>query len=287
MFFAFPLQSAYLEQNDSAFITLHCSIAQAWNDKPIGIVNAMVAQLFITRDYKAGTLEQPGPEHCRFTSEGFDCVTLAETVLALARSIKQGHCNYDQFLRELQQLRYRDGKVQGYLSRLHYTAEWISDNQKKGLLRNITTSLGGKRLHKRITFMSTHPELYPALRDSNALIPHIRAIERRLSRDPLVYIPISKLSSSLAAIQSGDIIAFVSAKEGLDYAHLGIALRSQGKLGIIHASSRIGKVVYEPDLTQYVRSVQGILGITVARPLEPSQLRNTLNTNSRIDRPSK
>ncbi len=119
--------------------------------------------------------------------------------------------------------------------------------------------------------MSTHPTLYPQLRDSSVLVRSIAAIERRLSRQPITIIPRTKIKAALDRIHSGDIIVFATTKDGLDYAHLGIALRTGGQLGLIHASSKTGTVTYEPRITDYLDSFSSASGISVLRPLDPTQ----------------
>jgi hypothetical protein len=264
--------SSLAGNSDSSAIAFNCSLiaTQRWHEKPIGVLLPMVAQLFIGKPYAAGTLDTSSVEECVFTSSGYDCVTLVESALALSRTAKLGECTYERFMRQLEFIRYRGGKRDGYVSRLHYTSDWIGDNQSKRVIENITARLGGRPMRKRIDFMSTHPTLYRQLRDSSALVPKIAAIERRLSSKPLVVVPLDRIAAALGSIQSGDIVAIATAKQGLDYAHLGIALRTQGKLGFIHASSKAGKVVFEPSLEEYVRTYPNAVGITVVRPLEPT-----------------
>ncbi|KXB98528.1 MAG: hypothetical protein AA908_03875 [Chlorobi bacterium NICIL-2] len=262
---------ADIPQHDQRWIASQCTLitGQRWTERPFPVLYAMVAQLFVGRPYRAGTLDTGLYERCRFTSEGFDCVTFVESALALAQSAALGQCSYDQFMRQLERIRYRHGILDGYLSRLHYTSEWIADNVAKGIVRDISSQLGAKSVRKKLDFMSTHPELYPQLRDSSALIAQIRTIERRLSRRPMAIIPLDRLPTALGGMQSGDIIAIATTKPGLDYAHLGIALRSGGKLSLLHASSKSGKVTLEPSLEEYVRSYPSAAGISVVRPLAP------------------
>ncbi|MCX7936457.1 MAG: DUF1460 domain-containing protein [Bacteroidota bacterium] len=264
-----PLEA--VTRADSAFLALQCELIakQRWTEKPFGALVALVAQLFLGKPYRAGTLDSLQEETCYFTSDAFDCVTLTESALALARIARSGRCNYGEFMRQLEFIRYRRGKLDGYLSRLHYTTDWIRDNSAKHVIEDMTASMGGRSFKKRIDFMSTNPALYPQLRDSAALVPKIAAIERRLSRQPLRILPLAEINRVLANIQSGDIIAIATSKPGLDYAHIGIALRSGGKIHLIHASSKSGTVTLEQNLEQYLRSYPNATGISVLRPLDP------------------
>lgn len=258
--------------HDSAFIALNCQIitAQRWHTKPFGALVALVAQLFVGKPYLAGTLDSSDHEYCHFTSNGFDCVTFVESTVALSRIAKLAECNYPAFLRELTLIRYRKGVLNGYLSRLHYTSDWIRDNVAKGVIENLSQQLGGRAIKKKLDFMSTHAALYPRLRDSIHLVSGIAAIERQLSKHSMMIVPLSRLSQATVGIQSGDIIAVATNKEGLDYAHLGIALRSQGKLQLIHASSKSTKITIEPSLEDYLRAYPGCIGISIVRPLDPT-----------------
>ncbi len=258
---------------DSLFIESQCRLTSQhrWQEKPFSIIVAMVAQLFSGKPYAGGTLDSSAIEKCHFTSDGFDCVTLVESALALSRCIKRNRCDFSHFIAELEFIRYRRGRCDGYASRLHYTSDWINDNQRKGVLANISRELGGMSIRKSINFMSTHPTLYRQLRDSSTLVRSIAAIERRLSRQPMTIIPRTKIRAALDKIHSGDIIAIATTKDGLDYAHLGIALRTGGQLGLIHASSKTGTVTYEPRIMDYLDSFSSASGISVLRPLDPTQ----------------
>jgi len=56
----------------------------------------------------------------------FDCVTLVESCLAVARVAKwEGAPTWKRFAREVERMRYRGGVRRNYPSRLHYFSEWI------------------------------------------------------------------------------------------------------------------------------------------------------------------
>ncbi len=113
-----------------------------------------------------GTLESKGAEHLVVNLKEFDCFTFVENVTALVCLLTSPQHSFDAFRRILRKIRYRQGRVQGYPSRLHYFSDWIHDNQKKGFVRDVTRDLGGRPLKKAINFMTTHPELYPPLRNA-------------------------------------------------------------------------------------------------------------------------
>ena len=68
---------------------------------------------------------------------GFDCVTLVESSLAIARAAAVPRARWSAFTHEIERMRYRGGVRAGYVSRLHYFSEWIADNARRGLLREL------------------------------------------------------------------------------------------------------------------------------------------------------
>ena len=59
-----------------------------------------------------------------------DCLTFVEYTLAQALG--------SSFADNLQKIRYRDGIIDGYTSRLHYTSDWIENGVRQGLLEDVT-----------------------------------------------------------------------------------------------------------------------------------------------------
>jgi hypothetical protein len=89
-------------------------------DEPLGEVVGSIGRMFLETPYVAHTLEVEGPERLVVHLGGLDCLTFVESTLALARCVRRGRTTMDDFRAELQQLRYRDGRIDGYPSRLHY-----------------------------------------------------------------------------------------------------------------------------------------------------------------------
>ena len=142
-----------------------------WKKMNINDLNIQIAQEFLNSQYVGGTLEGKGAEICRADFTGLDCVTLVENSLALSRTIKKEKYSVADFFDELILIRYRNGIMTDYASRLHYTSDWISDNLKKGVFKDITKDIGGT-VHKfNINFMSSNPKYYKALEQDSTLIP--------------------------------------------------------------------------------------------------------------------
>ena len=216
--------------------------------------------------YVAGTLEETGQEQLSIFLTRTDCILYVETCLALARTAKAGG-GFRELADELRQSRYRDGQVGAYADRLHYTSEWIRQGERRGTLKEITAALGGVPYDHPVNYMSTHPDAYPRMDDVGA----IREAEARISADPVCMIPKAKIQASLEGILPGDIICLVSAVEGLDILHVGMAAREEdGTVHLRHASTTAGKVLLDPKpLTEYIAGRKSIAGIRVLRPLDP------------------
>ena len=214
------------------------------------------------QSYVAGTLDE-SPEELRIYLTRTDCIIFVETCLALARTAKEGG-DFRTFANEVRQGRYRGGRIEAYADRLHYTTEWARQGEARGVLQDVTRALGGEPLARPINYMSAHPVSYPLMDDPAA----IRAVEERINSEPRYYIPKSKIAGALNGIRSGDIICLVSAVEGLDIAHVGLALAENGKVRLFHASTSTMKVTEDPrTLQEYLAGRSSILGIQVLRPL--------------------
>jgi hypothetical protein len=221
--------------------------------------------------YEAGTLEGQGPEALVVNLRGLDCTTFVENTLVIGGMVQSGQGDWDTYLEDLEQLRYRDGVREGYPSRLHYFTDWIRNNEQKGLVRDITRQLGGVTVRKEINFMGTHPELYPAL-SSEEDLERVRRIENGLSGEQYYVLPREAIPAAESQIRSGDIIALATSVEGLDVTHTGFALRRpDGALHLLHASTSGAVEVSSAPLAEYLRGIRGNTGIIVVRPLPPKE----------------
>jgi hypothetical protein len=226
-----------------------------------------VGKTFLGIPYVAKTLEVGDTESLVINFQGLDCTTYVENVLAFSLLLKEGERNFDAFTGALENIRYKDGKLEGYASRLHYFSEWIANNEKKGLLKDISPEIGGTEITKDINFMSTHRELYPFLSDQENF-EKIKQSENYLNDQAICVLPQEAIEANEANIRSGDIIALTTAIEGLDITHTGIASREKdGRIHLLHASSSGQVEVSELPLVDYLKKVKKNTGIMVARPL--------------------
>jgi len=224
-----------------------------------------IGKFFLGTQYLVGPLEMKGAEHLVVNLREFDCVTFVESVVALIWCVRSGEKSFETFRMLLNKIRYRQGRLEGYSSRLHYFSDWIHDNQKKGILKDVTRKIGGRPLRKAIDFMTTHPELYPPLKNA-ANFRSMKSVEERISRRPLFFIPKKDLRRLEDRAEDGDIIAVTSNVAGLDVQHVGLAARVKHRIHLLHASSSEGKVVLsEETLYRYLMKSRTRSGIMVAR----------------------
>ncbi len=258
------------EKTRDVFIRImHHALLDSWASHPVGECIGKIAEFFIGTEYAGGTLEGKGPEICRVDLKGLDCVTLYENALCLARILKKGRTAYDDFIAELTYTRYRRGILTDYTSRLHYTSDWIYDNERKKVVKNITRDLGGEEIPVRVSFMSENPGYYPALREFPEFIEKIAGIEKEINKRKHWVIPREKVKSVQNHLRTGDIIAVATEKKGLDYSHTGLAFRDENRrIRLLHASSVEKKVLLDSEIYRYIQSIETHTGITVARPLE-------------------
>ena len=233
-----------------------------------GEIVSASGELMLKTPYKAGTLEVRNPEILVVNLRGLDCTTFVENALVLGGMVHNGKTDWNTYLDYLEQVRYRDGKLYGYPSRLHYFTDWIRNNADKGLLVDITQSLGGSKIYKKIDFMGSHPELYPALSSAENL-GRIREAEAALTAHGYYVLPVAAIPSAEASFRNGDIIALATSIEGLDVTHTGLAFRkADGRIHLLHASTRGSVEISEMPLSEYLKGIKHNTGIIVARPLE-------------------
>jgi hypothetical protein len=216
--------------------------------------------------YEPGTLDPPGPERLIVNLRTFDCVTYVESMLAMARVLRAGEPTFQAFTRELTRIRYAADVPPEYPTRLHYFSHWISSNEEKGFVENLTASLGGVPDPEPIEFMSRNVESYRQLSDTTFLA-RIRETERDLTERGRHYIPETAIADIADQVRDGDIIAATSTLPGLDVAHTGLALWVDGALHLMHAPL-VGSVVEisEQPLAVRIQRIESQDGIMVARP---------------------
>ncbi len=215
--------------------------------------------------YEANMLDKAPTEQLVVDLSGEDCVIYVENTMALTLTTLERDSTLTRFSRNLESLRYRNGELKGYGSRLHYFSDWLLDNQKRGSISVISQKWPNTAPMDSLYFMSTHRKLYQQLLNSDSLYNLIRERERVLSSDSLRYLPKLFLPRYISKIQSGDIIAFVTTVPGLDVSHTAIALRSGNFLTFIHANPKHGVTIEPLGLLPYVLGRKTVKGVIIAR----------------------
>lgn len=231
------------------------------------------ARQFIGTPYVAQTLEVNKKERLVVNLHELDCTTFVETALALAMTHRQGSTKYKDYCKNLTRIRYRDGKMNGYASRNHYFTQWISSNERLGIVKELKDYKEPFTAVQRISlhYMSRYPHYYPMLKNDKQAQIRIRDYERECEGHVVHYIPREQLrqkkSSPLGLIHDGDILAIVTNKDGLDTSHIGFAVWGEDdRLHLLNASLIRKEVVLEPmTLYAYMCRQPSQLGVRVIR----------------------
>lgn len=232
-----------------------------------------IGKQFLGSLYAPHTLDGHAQEQLVVNFQAFDCTTYLETVLALSLARNDAANNQNQAVLEqgfrtyLTKLRYRGGRINGYGSRLHYFSDWLRDNERQGLIREVTSELtGSMTVSKPLSYMTATTRKFPRLRNP-AVFKQMAQIETSLSKQVFSFIPGNRIAEAEAQLQDGDIIMLMAARPGLDMKHVGLAIRQpNGRIHLLHASSEAGKVTITPyPLSDYVLWHKHLSGIRVAR----------------------
>ena len=206
--------------------------------------------------YVAGTLDGNEEEQLVVRTDALDCTTFVETVLAFCIADKRGERDFNGFKKALTDVRYRDGILNGYTSRLHYFSDWIRNNEQMGFVKECTSeSACAQPKELWLDFMTTHVDSYLPMKKDASLVEEMAAQEKNWQGVTVLFIPKEKLdlSPEELKIKDGDILAMVTNIKGLDIVHVGFAFWREGKLHLLHASSSAKKVIEDPK-TQYESS---------------------------------
>ena len=219
--------------------------------------------------YVAGTLDDNEEEMLVVRTDALDCTTFVETVLALCIADKRGERDFEGFKKALTDVRYRDGILSGYTSRLHYFSDWIRNNEQMGFVKECTSEaicVQPKELW--LDFMTTHVDSYLPMKKNPELVKEMAICEKNWQGTVVSYIPKEKfnLSSEELKIKNGDILAITTNIKGLDIVHVGFAFWKENQLHLLHASSSAKKVIEDSQtLYGYSQNKKAHTGVRVVR----------------------
>ena len=206
--------------------------------------------------------------------DAFDCTTFVETVTALSISNST-----DEFKAALNRIRYKDGQV-SFVARNHFTdLDWIPNNVRAGIYRDVTESLAPGRtliaralIDKRAWYAKMPPSRIhiPGITedDRGKLLVELHAEGLAFSpvEATVPYIPLTALfgpggGDIFDRIPSGSVVDIVrpdwdlvaSIGTHLNISHQGFAVRKDGILYFLEASEVLGRVAMVP-LADYLRA---------------------------------
>ena len=233
-------------------------------NKPLNNIIIETGKSFLKTPYVPDTLDNSGHEALVTNLHGLDCWTFFENTLTISRVIKKRKKSFEDYKKELGFIRYRNGKRSGYISRLHYFIDWIYDNSKKNVVKDINRELGGVKLNKEINFMTTHRDSYPPLK-SDESFNKLKQVEREINSRVQYYVPTEVIPEIEDKLKDGDIIGLGTTIEGLDVTHTGYIYKIKGLSHMLNASSKTGFVeISDCTLYDHLISVEKP-GIIVAR----------------------
>lgn len=267
-FTASAVNPANVRFNNEATDTTHITdilikASQIKDSSPSGRIG-YIARCFLDKPYKAGTLEGAEGEKLTVNMDEFDCTTFVETVLAMEMTLRERRSSWQDFLYNLERIRYRGGRLDGYASRLHYISEWIVDNTHRGIVSEVTERVGNASSQvKTLDFMSTNRDKYPAMKDDDTF-NKIKNMEVGFRSHRIPYIKTQSIGG--ANLREGDMVAITTNLKNLDVTHVGFVTMVNGVPHLLHASSSAGKVTIDSTpLQEYVKRGRKNTGIKVIR----------------------
>ena len=246
------------------------AVSQSLAAKPINEVMVEIGKTFIGTDYLGNSLEDNTEEKLVINLRALDCVTFYENCVTLARCVKMNKTTFNDYMAQLQFLRYRDGKIDGYTSRLHYTTDYWFNGEKKGIMKVVTKDIFGEKnvaeIPKPINFMTTHRISYKHLAGNDANFKIIKEQEDVINARTDYFMPKGNLHMFADKVNNGDLIGITTNISGMDIAHTGVAIKVNGKLHFMHAPIAGKKVqITEQPLHDYLAKNSKQTGIIVAR----------------------
>lgn len=256
-----------------------CKRAQRenWAALPIGERTTCFGEALCGTPYENYTLEiDDRIESPSVNFNALDCWTFYEAALAMARLVKNPPSLWtrEALLHYIELERYRDGRCDGtYASRMHHLEEVFADNERRGLGTNVTASLGGIPLRRRVKYMQTGTAIRHSryLRNDSSLVPKMAEVENRISSLPVTYIPNAKVAAVESKLQNGDVLAIVTNWHSTYTSHVGLAKREGATCRFMHASSARSKgrrCLIDARISQYLREKSTNIGLIVFRPGE-------------------
>lgn len=244
-----------------------------WRSLSIGDRTARVGKALLGTPYVNYTLEiDDRVESPSVNFNGMDCWTFYEISLGFARMLRCKQPPYEpaDLLSMIELERYRNGQCDGgYLSRMHFLEEVFYDNGRRGLSDNPTRSLGGVRLQRSITEMTSAWRSYRYLRSNPGLLKGMAKIQDKVSALPVYHIPRANVAGIESKLKTGDIVAITSRDPSGYTSHVGMIVKEGNKARFMHATSNRSRgraVILDDRISDYLKRSSDHYGIVVYRP---------------------
>lgn len=262
-------QETYLSETDSKLFNEYVAYIAPYEASSMETVLEQTAKFFLETPYVGSTLDQKEDETLVINLSEMDCVTYVENVLALSLAVREHNLSQTSFIENVKKIRYRNNEIVDFASRIHYTSDWIMENEKNALIKNISKELMGKKETKKIDFMSTHRSAYNQIANNDPLFSKIIEMEQEVnSRGGFYYLPKELIATKANEIPHMSVVGFATAISGLDTSHVGFAFHKNGELTFIHASTLKHKVVIDDKtLSDYCLTQKNCRGVIVAEVL--------------------
>lgn len=248
---------------------------EKWADLPIGRRTATFGLALCGTPYGNHTLEiDDRIEDPSVNFDLLDCWTFYEISLAMARLVRNPPALWSReaLLHYIELERYRGGRCDGtYVSRMHHLEEVFADNERRGLGRNVTASLGGVPLQRNVRYMQVAWRSSRYLRNDRSMVPEMARVEAEISKLPITYIPNAKVAEVESRLEDGDVIAIVGSWHSTYTTHVGLAKREGEVCRFMHATSSRSKgrqCLVDARISRYLREKSSNMGIMVFRPGE-------------------
>jgi hypothetical protein len=189
-----------------------------------------------------------------------DCMTYVEHVLALAASHEASYRN--EFLPRLVDVMYC-AKGQSLMNhhRNHFTSVWADNNEEKGYLKNVARK-HPKAIRKTLILNKVGNNRTFYVKDRFMISKNSQTIW---------YFDRQTILNKEIKLRSGDVVAMVTGKKGLDVTHMGFYIENKDKKLLRHASYKLNLVI-DQDFYKYLEKHDSTKGLMVFRPvLTPSE----------------
>jgi hypothetical protein len=242
-----PIASQGLEETGVPAILAEVAGLDDPGDRVVRLSAAFLGTPYVADTLKGGPGE---PESLVSRLDAVDCFTLLDYVEALRRSTVPG-----EFRQRLIEVRYRDGRI-AWETRRHFFTDWAA--APGGRLKDVTALVGGKQTRQADKQLNRRG-------DGTLYLPGVAVQSRTVN-----FVPTAAIDGGvLDRLRSGDYLGIYATAPGLDVSHVGIVVRTNGRVVLRHASSR-GEIrrVVDSDLGDYLADKPGFV-VLRPQPIDP------------------